>query len=149
MFRGGAAAGKMEPSDVFNNGTTIVEQPIWRAKPMLEPEVRELYCAADTQEAYFLKNLLADAGIESRITEDSLLNAVGDLPASAIAPRIWVRAKDFEKARTVVVGYEARREVVTTKASWKCPRCGEPNEASFDICWNCQMNRDDVDETSK
>ena len=83
---------------------------------MLEPKVRELYSAADTQEAYFLKNLLADAGIESRITEDSLLNAVGDLPASAIAPRIWVRAKDFEKARTVVVGYEARREVVTTKS---------------------------------
>jgi hypothetical protein len=27
--------------------------------------------------------------------------------------------------------------------AWKCPGCGEINPASFDVCWNCQPNREE------
>ncbi|GJM14386.1 MAG: hypothetical protein DHS20C12_27890 [Pseudohongiella sp.] len=28
----------------------------------------------------------------------------------------------------------------TEKASWKCPKCTEENDGSFDSCWKCQTN---------
>ncbi len=110
---------------------------------MSDAEILEVCSAADTQEAYLIKNALSDAGIEARVIETPLLNAVGELPASAIAPRIWVCAKDIERARKVVAELRSHLQSTTLAEPWTCSRCGEQNEATFEICWNCQRDRDD------
>lgn len=106
---------------------------------MKDSEVREVYSADNTQEAYLVKAALEEAGIEAHVVGDHLQNAVGDLPAVAIAPRVWVRAENFEQARKIIAEHRSRRRPESTPASgWKCAACGERNEPSFDICWKCQ-----------
>ena len=106
---------------------------------MANSELIEVYSAAHLYEAHFIKSALEDAGIEARVVESPLLTALGELPASAVAPRVWVRAEAFDQAKKIVLDYEARRRVPKAPASeWKCNSCGELNDSSFEICWNCQ-----------
>ena len=109
---------------------------------MADSAPREVYSAADIHEAHFIKTALEEAGIEARVVGNHLQNAVGELPAVAIAPRIWVNAENFDEARKVISDYQARRQsCVSPTTEWKCAECGEPNEPSFDMCWNCQSAR--------
>jgi hypothetical protein len=104
--------------------------------------LREVYSAANIQEAQLLSAALEEAGIESRVVEDRLLNAVPSLPAASVAPRIWVRAEDVDRARIVVEEALARHQAEgTSKSDWECAACGEKNGPSFDICWSCQADR--------
>ena len=109
---------------------------------MADSELHEVYSAANTQEAHLIKAALEEVGIEARVVGDHLQNAVGDLPAVAIAPRVWVRTEKFDQARKIITDHQARRQSRATLASeWKCAECGEPNALSFEICWNCQAAR--------
>lgn len=111
---------------------------------MEDPELREVYSADNTQEAHLVKAALEDAGIEARVVGDHLQNAIGDLPAVAIAPRVWVRTENFDQARKIIADHQARRQSNATHATeWKCAACGEHNGPSFEICWNCQATRGD------
>ncbi len=106
---------------------------------MADLEPREVYSAADIQDANFIKYELEEAGIEARVVGDHLQNAVGDLPSVTIAPRVWVNAENFDRARKIISDHQAQRRSSAMPASeWKCAECGEPNEPSFEICWNCQ-----------
>jgi hypothetical protein len=111
---------------------------------MPDSELREVYSAADTQDAHFIRAALEDAGINARVVGDHLQNAVGDLPFVAIAPRVWVRSEDFDKARAIIAAHqqEGRQPSAASATEWKCAECGETNEPSFEICWNCQATRD-------
>ena len=112
---------------------------------MAGPEPREVYSAADTQEAHLIKAMLEEAGVEARVVGDHLQNAIGVLPAVTIASRVWVNTEDFDQARKIIADHQARRQSsssATPASEWKCGKCGEPNEPSFEICWNCQAARD-------
>ncbi len=109
---------------------------------MADSEPVEVYSAIDIYEAHLVKSMLDEAGIMARIVGDHLQNAIGDLPAVKIAPRIWVNAEFFDKARAVIEAYENTSPPPTqTSSAWTCTKCGEDNEPSFDICWNCQATR--------
>jgi hypothetical protein len=109
---------------------------------MTDSELREVYTAADTQEAHLVQMALDAAGIKSRVVGDHLQNAVGDLPAIAISPRIWVRTSDFNQARQIILEHQGdRASAVRDSAPWTCSHCGEDNEPNFDLCWNCQTER--------
>ena len=106
---------------------------------MADSEICEVYSARDVQEAHFIKTALEAAGIGARVVEDHLQNALGDWPASAIAPRVWVSSEDAERARTIIVDWRARQGATREHATeWICSKCGEPNEPTFEICWSCQ-----------
>ncbi len=111
---------------------------------MADSELREVYSAADTQDAHFIMAALDEAGIDARVVGDHLQNAVGDLPFVAIAPRVWVRSEDFDKARAIIAARQqvGRQPNAASATEWKCAECGETNEPSFEICWNCQATRD-------
>ena len=106
---------------------------------MTDSELLEVYSAANTQDAYIIKASLEADGIEAWVMGDNLQNAVGDLPAALIAPVVWVHAKNYEQARTIIAEqFERRRSVSTLANRWICDECGEPNEPSFEICWKCE-----------
>jgi len=109
---------------------------------MVDSEIREVYLAQDMQEAHFIKAMLQDAGIGARVVEDRLLGALGDLPAAAIGPRVWVCAEDADKARNVIEQWQQRRQAGDQdRETWTCNSCGERNEPAFELCWNCQAER--------
>jgi rubrerythrin len=110
-----------------------------------DAEIVEVYAAADVTEAHFLRDLLAENGIEARVVGESLqggLIPTGDLE---IAPRLWVFRHDEARATELLKAYErihtrphGDEEPANT---WKCPTCSETVEEEFELCWNCQTPR--------
>ena len=63
----------------------------------------ELCSAANAVEAYAIRSLLEEEGIQTCVVGDFLGNAAGGLPlGETTAPRIWVREKDAARAREVI-----------------------------------------------
>ncbi|MGQ0635255.1 MAG: putative signal transducing protein [Planctomycetaceae bacterium] len=107
-----------------------------------DDDIVEVYSAADVTEAYFLRDLLADQGIQSQVVGDALPNLP---PGQESAPRLWVHRRDESRAKNVLEEYERRQRAPhpfsDARDAWKCPNCGELVEADFDLCWNCQTPR--------
>lgn len=113
----------------------------------IEEDIVEVYSAADITEAYFLRDVLGDAGIATRVVGDTLTGMLP--PGEETAPRLWVFRKDEARAREIVEEFERvhqrprlddERNPVSA-ATWTCPTCGEPVDADFELCWNCQTPR--------
>jgi len=109
-----------------------------------EEDIVEVYSAADITEAYFLRDVLGDAGISTRVVGDSLTGMLP--PGEETAPRLWVLRNDEARAREIVAEYERvhqrpHRDDDRPAETWKCPTCGESVEADFELCWNCQTPR--------
>ena len=110
---------------------------------MSEIEVVEIYSAADAQEAWLIHGKLVNAGIEARVVGDHLQNAVGDLPAVSIAPRIWVNSDEVPVAQQIIENLlkELRQSKEDPGPTWSCSECSETNEPNFELCWSCQADR--------
>jgi hypothetical protein len=107
---------------------------------MQESELREVYSAANVTEAHLLRDALEEAGIEAMVVGDELFGAIGSVPGISGAPKLMVKAEDYEPARKIVTEHElANRK--TTAPPWKCASCGELNESTFEICWKCGQDR--------
>lgn len=98
--------------------------------------MQRLYVAAHLPEAYLVRGLLAAAGIDARIVNEYALGALGDLPADAVRPEVWIdEARDLQRAQQIVDAYE---QAPTAQGLAHCPACGEDSPGSFALCWNCQ-----------
>jgi len=70
---------------------------------MDEDRLVEVYSARDAIEAYGLRNLLEIEGIHAEVVGADLVFAAGGLPVGrTIAPRIWVWAREAERAREII-----------------------------------------------
>ena len=86
-----------------------------------------------------LQSVLADAGINCWIKNQSLSGAIGMLPANACWPELWLYdAADSRQALALI------NPIITTApnrhAAWRCD-CGEQLEGQFEICWHCGRER--------
>ena len=111
---------------------------------MDESEIVQVYAAADLSQAHFLRNMLADAGIEARVVGE-VASTLGLPAGDEAAPCVWVHQRDEQAARKLLVEWEATHarphpdeDVIT---GWKCSACGEMVDEEFDLCWNCQNPR--------
>jgi len=112
---------------------------------MHDHDIVEIYKAGELGEAYFLRDMLANAGIEARVVGDSISTGLGFPPVGESAPCLWVRRADEKLARELLTEYEsvhARPHPETdTRPGWQCPGCSEMVDADLDVCWNCQKPR--------
>jgi hypothetical protein len=87
----------------------------------------EFCSAANAVEAYIIRALLEEAGIQARVVGDLLGNAAGMLPlGETLAPRIWVRECDAAYAR----------EIIESQPGQECSDCVEgdqPSEKEEDV----------------
>jgi uncharacterized paraquat-inducible protein A len=122
-----------------------------------EPTV--IYSAASTQQAWLLKNLLAECGITAWVVNDAIQLAGGELPIGwTAAARVVVSADDAADARRMAEAFDRQTahapqdstEAAAADASvvpgeddasddqwpdWPCcPRCGERRSARCPIC---------------
>lgn len=91
-----------------------------------------------TSENHFLvnnaKNIIESAGIETFLKNEFAQGAVGEIAAFDCWPEVWVVDDiDFEKARAVI----AESNKPSSMHDWICNHCLEKNDASFEICWQC------------
>src|SRR6185436_3247800 len=70
---------------------------------MEDPEdLLSVYQAANSTEAYMVKNLLADEGIESSVSEEN--EPLAGLPM--VPPDVLVRRRDLAQAEAIIADYE-------------------------------------------
>ena len=82
-----------------------------------------------------MKNILKMHDIESRITNQYLSAAVGEIPPNEAWPQLWVSEQDAAHAEKIVE--EALQESPESQEVRICPTCGEAVECQFAECWNC------------
>ncbi|WP_434357828.1 DUF2007 domain-containing protein [Parasalinivibrio latis] len=99
-------------------------------------EWKPAYKAANGLEAHSLKGMLESEGINVRLSGEALNGAVGELPADQTGVTLWVEEYRLSKAKEYLTRYESQVSV-----SWHCAGCGEENEGSFEICWQCGQER--------
>ena len=58
---------------------------------------------------------------------------IGELAPFETWPELWVAQEDEDKAKKVI----EQISHTNTEVEKICPHCGEGNQLSFQICWNC------------
>ncbi|ART80571.1 putative signal transducing protein [Oceanisphaera avium] len=91
-----------------------------------------IYKAANSLEAHMLKGALEVSGIAVQLQGEALAGAVGELPVSAIEVTVLVQAQHLVPAKQILLAYQQ-----PYTHSWHCRHCGEHNDGSFEVCWQC------------
>jgi Putative prokaryotic signal transducing protein len=87
-------------------------------------------------EIQMLRALLAEAGIDCLIRNESLAVAMGEIPVSECFPELWL-LNDSDHGRAAAIIAEWRSSDGTAATPWVCPTCGESIEGQFGACWKC------------
>ncbi len=144
-----------------NEGAPLADNPV------------VVYRAASAQQAYLLKSLLEEQGIETFVVNDMLQAAGGDLPLGWVSlPQLLVGEHDVEKALQAIGNFEATiAHSDSTSATQKsaelghqydehpagtsvieawptCRKCGERRQVTCDYCGTSGNNFRLVDEST-
>lgn len=95
-----------------------------------------------TQENRFLvnnaRNIVECAGIKTVLRNEYAGSAAGDLSPFDTWLELWVvNDADYPAAMKIIESISA----ANNREEWMCVICGEKNDASFDLCWQCQTER--------
>jgi hypothetical protein len=96
---------------------SLLGLPLTRPETMLD--LRCCNCRYEIRVSYSERALLDRAGEATRL-----------LKAGGLAPRAYVASIQEIPARFV-------EDLLAVTQTWKCPKCGEANPTSFNLCWNC------------
>lgn len=105
--------------------------------------MRLLFTSRNIAEINLLRGMLEADGIACQTRNE--YNSTISL-ALEFMPELYVeRDADFEAAQLILAGYQTPSD--TQLEAWKCPQCGETNEAQFGACWKCGYLIDDENPT--
>jgi hypothetical protein len=108
----------------------------------------QVFSSPDLSDAYAVKDLLEEHGIAAHVFNENVSRMPGAFFRAT--PDVWpsvhiaddnrlreakVLIQTFEKNQQAEAGSSAKRP------SWKCPKCKEENDASFEVCWKCGKER--------
>jgi rubrerythrin len=100
-------------------------------------ELITIYKAANSPEAYFIKNLLMDAGIEATVAEEN-----DPLSLPAVSPtEVLIRQQDEARAQPIIDDFENEQIRRAERPDWLCPKCGATVIGAFDECDACGAAR--------
>lgn len=98
--------------------------------------MRKVFSSNEVSEVVLVRDALARRGIEVKLLNE--FSGTSAVPGFRPPAEIWVaRSQDYEAARKVVAETVSTIDGEAASEPWTCPRCGEANEASFEVCWNC------------
>tara|TARA_B100000678_G_scaffold246375_1_gene219181 strand:- start:14 stop:358 length:345 start_codon:yes stop_codon:yes gene_type:complete len=103
---------------------------------------KKIYSAANSTEAHLIQGLFEHESIQTRLSGEHLTIAAGGLPADVFQIDILVDEEMYAEALAIISNYEKMlRQPVQDGKSWECEECKKINPDTFEICWNCQVNR--------
>lgn len=110
--------------------------------PASSPSFQILRECDDQWSAVAIQTLLSSDKIESHLTGTDAATALGlgGAPTDALI-KIHVDEQDLGRAQEVLRIHE---ELIQRGKPWECPRCREPNDATFEVCWNCKAHNTDA-----
>lgn len=80
------------------------------------------------------KNIIENKGIAYELKNEFAAAGAGELSTIDTWPELWVATEDYHEAKRAL----APLSEDTKLPSWLCAACGEHNEGSFEVCWQCQ-----------
>lgn len=84
-----------------------------------------------------IKNLLQREGIDCQLRNQYASGGLGEIAPIDTWPELFVDEAHRAAAENIIQTVLAE----TNEASWYCSECGEENDSSFEICWQCQTER--------
>lgn len=94
----------------------------------------------DPIEANLIRGLLVSEGIPTELTGEGLVGAYSGVP-KLCEVRVLVPESRRAAAESVLRRYDEGRRQVPDR-DWVCPDCGESNDPSFEICWQCERAKE-------
>ena len=84
-----------------------------------------------------MKSALENLGIQCKLKNENLSDALGELPFIETWPELWITDDSREKEAISMVENLIKNPAVPNAESWVCISCGETIEGQFSDCWNC------------
>ncbi|MGJ8693129.1 MAG: DUF2007 domain-containing protein [Thalassotalea sp.] len=84
-----------------------------------------------------VKNLIEAQGIKTFLKNEFSQGAVGEIAVFDAWPEIWV-LEDAEHTQALKIAQLSQN--INESPDWLCKQCKESNDASFEICWQCQSS---------
>ncbi len=95
--------------------------------------MKKLYSTDNRIQAINYKNIIENENI--KVTLKNEHSAGRAAPGLSICLELWVDNPNYKKARDILYSLK----IVSDKKDWVCKACNETNDASFEICWKCQL----------
>lgn len=96
--------------------------------------MKKIYTHENRFLVYNAKNLVEAEGIKVVLKNEYTGGGLGEIAVFDTWPELWVvRDEDYEAACTVIATALSASEA----PEWRCPQCGESNDAAFEFCWRC------------
>jgi hypothetical protein len=87
-------------------------------------------------EATLLRDALENEGIRADIRGEHRPSIAGELPLPEAEVEVWVLEADTSRALAML----ERANQAADSDPRHCPKCGEENPGSFELCWKCQSD---------
>jgi hypothetical protein len=83
------------------------------------------------------QNIIEAQGIVTILKNEFAQGAVGEVAAFDAWLEVWVNDNDYAKAEYLIQNaFNAPQ-----RSDWICNQCQEKNDASFEVCWQCQNEK--------
>lgn len=106
---------------------------------------RVLRQCVTVHEAEIVRDRLIAAGVRAFVTGTDMATALSLGGAGTdVGVRLVVPSEDFDHAAELLAEDE---RTLREAGPWRCGRCDQPNEASFEVCWSCSKPREDEPAT--
>lgn len=102
--------------------------------------MRKVFSSNELGEATLIRDALVHQGVEVTIQNEHS----GGSAAPGFRPpaEVWVmRDSAYEDARRIVIATISTLGSKADLKPWACASCGEENPQSFELCWNCGLNK--------
>ena len=101
--------------------------------------MKKLYVSDDWFSIQQVTQLLGANRIPYVVKNEFASGAMGELAPQDVQPEVWLLEDDWFAKATALI--EDLKHVAVDAEDWVCAECGEDNEGTFEICWQCSALR--------
>lgn len=102
--------------------------------------MKKVYSTEILANAWNIRNVLEQHGIESVVKNENLFSVSGEVPFLECLPEVWVKPLYFVRATQIIAEIESSSE--DSGPDWVCTDCGESNLSNYSICWSCESSHE-------
>lgn len=104
--------------------------------------MKQVFCHNNGILVQHAKTMLEQDGIDCVIRNEYAGSAMGELSYTDSWPELWVLDEHNLDRSLALIASLSQNSGNSSGAEWQCPSCREYNADSFDLCWQCQTERD-------
>lgn len=98
-----------------------------------------IYRDFDRFMVYQIKHLLDANAIPCYMKNEYVAGAIGEVSPLDAQPEVWLMDDEWQgRAQQLIDSHLAENAERQQQEDWQCGKCGEINDASFDVCWQCE-----------